>query len=143
MTAHPIGLFDTSTVILLPRLRDPLALPDAPLISAITLAELSVGPLVASTDTERAARLAHLQQAEADFEPLAFDADAARAFGQVAASLRRAGRKASARAYDAMIAAIAIANGLPLYTCNPGDFSGIEGLDVVAVAHPDEPPATR
>jgi predicted nucleic acid-binding protein len=143
VTAHPIGLFDTSTVILLPRLRDPLALPDAPLISAITLAELSVGPLVASTDTERAARLAHLQQAEADFEPLAFDADAARAFGQVAASLRRAGRKASARAYDAMIAAIAIANGLPLYTCNPGDFSGIEGLDVVAVAHPDEPPATR
>ena len=143
MTARPTGMLDTSTVILLPRLRDPDALPDAPLISAITLAELSVGPLVATTDTERAARLAHLQQAEADFEPLPFDADAARAFGQVAASLRRAGRKTSARAYDAMIAANAIANDLPLYTCNPGDFAGIDGLDIVAVAHPDQRSTAR
>ncbi len=140
MTAHPFGLLDTNTVILLPRLRDPEVLPAAPLISAITLAELSVGPLVAASETERAARLAHLQQAEADFEPLHFDADAARAFGQVAASLRRAGRKSSARAYDAMIAAIAIANELPLYTCNPSDFAGIDGLDVVAVTHPDTLP---
>jgi tRNA(fMet)-specific endonuclease VapC len=138
VTVHPTGLLDTSTVILLPRLRDPGVLPDAPLISAITLAELSVGPLVATTDGERAARLAHLQQAEADFEPLPFDEDAARAFGQVAASLRRPGRKSSARAYDAMIAAIAIANDLPLYTCNPDDFAGIEGLELVAVAHPDK-----
>jgi len=142
VTTRPSGLLDTSTVILLPRLRDPDGLPDAPLITAITLAELSVGPLVAATDAERAARLAHLQQAEADFEPLPFDADAARAFSQVAASLRRAGRKTSARAYDAMIAAIAIANDLPLYTCNPDDFIGIEGLDVVAVAHPDGLPST-
>lgn len=137
MTKRPVGLLDTSTVILLSRLSDPGELPDSPLISAITLAELSVGPLMAVTDVERAARLAHLQQAEADFEPLPFDADAARAFGQVAASLRRAGRKPSARAYDAMIAAIAIANDLPLYTCNPDDFTGIEGLDVVAIRHPD------
>jgi tRNA(fMet)-specific endonuclease VapC len=142
VTTHSAGLLDTSTVILLPRLRAPGELPDAPLISAITLAELSVGPLVAATDAERAARLAHLQQAEADFEPLPFDADAARAFGQVAASLRRAGRKTSARAYDAMIAAIAIANDLPLYTCNPDDFNGIEGLEVVAVAHPDKQPSS-
>ena len=142
MTTHSAGLLDTSTVILLPRLRAPGELPDAPLISAITLAELSVGPLVAATDAERAARLAHLQQAEADFEPLPFDADAARAFGQVAASLRRAGRKTSTRAYDAMIAAIAIANDLPLYTCNPDDFNGIEGLEVVAVAHPDKQPSS-
>ena len=72
-----------------------------------------------------------------------FDADAARAFGQVAASLRRAGRKTSARAYDAMIAAIAIANDLPLYTSNPGDFAGIDGLDIVAVAHPDQRSTAR
>ena len=137
MTAHPLGLLDTSTLILLPRLRDPEILPEALLISSITLAELSVGPLVATSDAERAARLAHLQQAEADFDPLPFDADAARAFGLVASSLRRAGRKPSARAYDAMIAAIAIANELPLYTCNPSDFVGIDGLEVVVVAHPD------
>jgi tRNA(fMet)-specific endonuclease VapC len=134
------GLLDTSTVILLSRLRDPSVLPERPLISAITLAELSVGPLVSGTDAERAARQAHLQQAEADFDPLPFDADAARAFGQVAASLRRSGRKASARAYDAMIAAVALANGLPLYTCNPDDFSAIGGLTVVAVPHPDRVP---
>lgn len=131
------GLLDTSTVILLPRLRDPEALPAEPRISTITLAELSVGPLVASDDAERAARLAHLQQAEADFDPLPFDADAARAFGQVAASLRRSGRKTSARTYDAMIAAVALANELPLYTCNPDDFNGIDGLTVIAIPHPD------
>lgn len=131
------GLLDTSTLILLPRLRDESLLPERPLISAITLAELSVGPLVASTESERAARLAHLQQAEADFDPLPFDADAARAFGQVAAALRRSGRKTSARAYDAMIAAVALANDLPLYTCNPDDFARIDGLTVVAVPHPD------
>jgi len=133
---HATGLLDTSTLILLSRL-DPTALPHAPLISSITLAELSVGPLVARDPVERAARLAHLQQAEADFDPLPFDADAARAFGQVAASLRRSGRKAAARAYDAMIAAVALANDLPLFTCNPGDFAGIDGLTVVPIDHPD------
>jgi len=85
------GLLDTNTLILLPLFEDATALPGQPLISTITLAELSVGPLVARTESERAARQAHLQQAEADFDPLPFDAAAARAFGQVAASLRRAG----------------------------------------------------
>lgn len=131
------GVLDTSCVILLPRIQDAAHLPAEPLITAVTLAELSVGPLVASTEQERAARQAHLQQAEADFEPLPFDAQAARAFGRVAASLRRAGRKTSARCYDAMIAATALARELPLYTCNPSDFDGIEGLDVVAVPVPD------
>jgi predicted nucleic acid-binding protein len=130
------GVLDTNTVIMLSRITDATTLPEEPLITAVTLAELSVGPLVASTDAERAARQAHLQQAEADFEPLPFDAQAARAFGRVAASLRRAGRKTHARAYDAMIAATALANGLPVYTCNPNDFSGIDGLEVVSVPLP-------
>jgi predicted nucleic acid-binding protein len=134
--ADPRGLLDTSTVILLTRIRDAAVLPDEPAISTVTLAELSVGPLVATSEQERARRQAHLQQAEADFDPLPFDAPAARTFGGVAASLRRSGRKATARAYDAMIAAIAIANDLPVYTCKPGDFDGIEGLRVVAVPHP-------
>ncbi len=130
------GLLDTSTLVLLRELDDPSQLPDEPLISTITLAELSVGPLVAKTAEERQARQAHLQQAEADFDPLPFDEAAARAFGQVAASLRRAGRKTAARAYAAMIAAIAIANGLTVYTCNPNDFAGIDGLDVMLVDVP-------
>lgn len=130
------GLLDTSTVILLPELDDATALPEVPCISAITLAELSVGPLVATSDSERAARQAHVQQAEADFEPRPFDAQAARAFGQVAASLRQAGRKASARSHDAMIAATAVANSMALYTCHPSDFAGIDHLEVIEVPYP-------
>jgi tRNA(fMet)-specific endonuclease VapC len=130
------GLLDTSTLILLERIDDPSTLPQQPAITSITLAELSVGPLVTADATERATRQARLQQAEADFDPLPFDAAAARAFGRVAASLRRAGRKAHARAYDAMIAAIAISNDLPLYTCNPADFEHIDGLDLRPVPHP-------
>jgi tRNA(fMet)-specific endonuclease VapC len=105
-------------------------------LTAVTLAELSVGPLVGWDAKEGAVRQARLQQAEADFDPLPFDAAAARSFGQVAASLRRAGREPAARAYDAMIAAIALANGLPVHTCNPDDFDGIEGLTVVVVPRP-------
>ena len=122
---------------MLSRLENAAQLPTEPLITAVTLAELTVGPLVASTADERAARQAHVQQAEADFEPLPFDAPAARAFGRVAASLRQVGRKSAARAYDAMIAATALAHGLPLYTCSPQDFAGIEGLVVVPVPVPD------
>lgn len=133
---HERGILDTNTVILLGRLDDPTVLPDEPLITAITLAELTVGPLVATSDDVRAARQAHLQQAESDFDALPFDASAARAFGRVAASLRQSGRKTAARSYDAMIAAIALAHALPVYTCNPEDFSGIDGLDVVAVPVP-------
>ncbi len=128
------GLLDTSTVILLKRVAEPAQLPDECLVSAVTLAELSVGPLVATSDDERAARQAHLQQAESDFEVLPFDAAAARAFARVAASLRARGRKPAARAYDALIAATAIANDLPLYTCNPSDFDGIDALEVFPVS---------
>ena len=137
MNVHGTGILDTNTVILLPRLTDATALPAEPTITSITLAELSVGPLVATTVAERAARQAHLQQAEADFDPIPFDAAGARAFGQVAADLRSAGRKTSARAYNALIAAIAISVDLPLHTTNPDDFIGIRGLQVVSVPHPD------
>ena len=136
MTADPLGVLDTSTLILIDRLH-PEEMPAEPVITAVTLAELSVGPLVAVTDGERAARQLRLQQAEAAFEPLPFDAQAARSFGAVAASLRRSGRKTSARAFDAMIAATALASGLPIYTCNPRDFDGIDGLRVEGIPHPD------
>lgn len=102
-------------------------------ISTVTLAELSVGPLTALTDAERAERQARLQAVEAYFDPLPFDAEVARVFGRVAANLRAHGRKASARTYDAMIAATAIAHGLPLVTANARDFEGINELTVIAV----------
>jgi hypothetical protein len=128
------GILDTSVVIALRDITDAAALPAEPLITTVTLAELSVGPLVARDDKVRAARQAQLQEAEADFDPLPFDRASARAFGQVAASLRRAGRKTSARAYDALIAAIAVANELPVYTCNADDFDGIDDLHVMPVS---------
>lgn len=130
------GVIDTNALILIERL-DADSLPEEPVITAVTLAELSVGPLVAIDDDERAARQARLQEAEAAFEPLPFDAAAARAFGRVAASLRRSGRKPQARALDALIAATAISNGLDLYTCNPNDYTGIDDLTLIAIAHPD------
>lgn len=143
MTPQPVrhsrGVLDTNTLILLPRLQDETLLPSEPFITTVTLAELSVGPLLATTDEERAARQSHVQQAESDFDPLPFDVPAARAFGRVALALRKSGRSVKPRAYDVMIAAIALANGLPLYTCNPKDYTGIDGLTVVAVPVPVPP----
>lgn len=130
---HPRGVLDTSAVIVLPGLTDPAVLPAEPLITTVTLAELTLGPLVAATDEQRAARQALVQQAEADFDPLPFDASAARAFGRVVASLRQSGRKPVARAYDVMIAATALSRNLPVYTCSPAGFAGMDGLTVVAV----------
>jgi predicted nucleic acid-binding protein len=125
-----VGLLDTSVVIGLADVTDPAELPARPLISAVTLAELSLGPLVARDDAARAARQATLQQAEASFDPLPFDAAAARAFTRIAADLRASGRRPAARAFDALIAATALANGLPLYTANARDVTGIGGLEV-------------
>jgi tRNA(fMet)-specific endonuclease VapC len=135
MSADLTGVLDTSTLVIIDRL-DPELLPDEPVITAVTLAELSVGPLVATSDAERVARQARLQETEAAFDPLPFDASAARMFGGVATSLRRSGRKTAARAFDALIAAIAMAHELPVYTCNPRDFEGIDGLRVEAVQIP-------
>ena len=83
--------------------------------------------------------MTQVQQAEADFEPLPFDAAAVRAFGQVAADLRDVGRTTKTLACKALIAAIAIAEQVPLYTVNPRDFEHISGLEVVPVPHPDSP----
>jgi hypothetical protein len=130
------GVLDTNVLVLLERL-DPAELPQEPLMTVITLAELSVGPLVAADPPEAATRQQRLQEVESAFDPLPFDAAAARAFGPVAAALRRSGRKPAARAFDAMIAAVAIANDLPLHTCNVADFTGIPHLSVRPVGHPD------
>ncbi len=94
--------------------------------ATVTIARAPAAPRSrARCDAERAARQAHLQQAEADVDVVPFDAAAERAFGRVAASLRAAGREPAARAHDALIAASAPANALPLFTCNPSyDMSG-------------------
>ncbi len=130
--AESAGLLDTSVVIDLV-VSDPQALPRDPYISSVTLAELGVGPLVAHTPEERQQRQHVLQLAESSFDALPFDASCARHFASVADSLRCNGRKHTARAFDAFIAATALAHDLPLYTRNPRDFECITELDVRAV----------
>jgi predicted nucleic acid-binding protein len=136
MPAEGHGLLDTN-ILILRRQIDPAELPAFMSISAITLAELSAGPQHSEDARERARRLDVLQRAEAAFDPLPFDAEAARAFGQVAAAVLAAGRKTRGRVSDLMIASVAIANRMPLYTTNPIDFDGLDDLlTVVPVTHP-------
>jgi len=131
---HQRGLVDTSVVIDL-ELIEPADLPAELAVSAITMAELAAGPHATADPAERARRQDRLQRAEATFEPLPVDAAVARAYGRVYAAVGAAGRKARGRrATDLLIAATAVAAGLPLYTRNPVDFSGLsELLEVVAV----------
>jgi predicted nucleic acid-binding protein len=142
------GLLDTN-ILILRRWVDPAELPDEMAISAITLAELSAGPHQVRPDgeqaeyhehAERARRLDVLQRAENEFDPIPFDAEAARAFGRVTAAVIAAGRTPRRRTADLMIAATAIASGLPLFTTNPADFAGLAGLlGVVTVTRPQIP----
>ncbi len=127
-----VGLLDTSVVIDLPRMSLD-TLPAFPTISVISLAELSVGPHVAQDEPTRRARQMVLQQTEATFDPLPFDATCARYFAIVATGLRESGRTTRARAFDALIAATALAHDIPLYTRNVDDFRGIPGLTVHTV----------
>ena len=128
------GLLDTSVVIDWDDPSVQRALPEEIAVSAITLAELAAGPILASTVTEQSTRQARLQQTEATFEPIPFDAAAARSFGQIVAAVANTGRTHRSRMADLLIAAIAHANGLELYTRNPGDFVGLEELiHVIAV----------
>lgn len=142
------GLIDTNIMILW-RWIDPAELPDEMAISVITLAELSAGVHQVRRDdeqgyyhehAERARRLVVLQRAENEFDPIPFEVEAARAYGRVTAAVIAAGRKPRRRTADLMIAATAIAAGLPLFTTNPNDFSGLADLlTVIPVTRPQLP----
>jgi predicted nucleic acid-binding protein len=112
-------------------------MPDESSISAVTLAELVAGVHSARDARERAVRQDRLQRVEATLEAIPFDADAARAYGRVFAAIVSGGRKARGRrAIDLLIAATAAAAGLPLYTRNPEDFSGLKGIVEVVPVRP-------
>jgi predicted nucleic acid-binding protein len=121
-------LLDTSTVIMLDRI-DPRTLPDELAIAAITMAELAAGPHATNDLAERSRRQERLQRTEATFDAIPFDVDCARAYGRVFAQTLAAGRRPRGRrAVDLLIAATALAVGLPLYSANPADFAGLEVL---------------
>ena len=121
------GLLDTSVVIDLERI-DPDRLPDESAIAAVTLAELAAGPHATRDEDERARRQDRLQWAATTWDPLPFDTDAARLYGRVFAAVRAAGRAARPRLADLLIAATTASSGLPLYTRNPNDFTGLEQI---------------
>ena len=131
---HTRGIIDTSVVIDLERL-DAAVLPSELAISAVTLAELAAGPHATADANERARRQDRLQRTEATFEPLPVDGAVARAYGRVFAAVAATGRKARGRrAFDLLIAATALAADLPVYTRNPDDFAGLDGLvEIVAL----------
>jgi len=142
------GMLDTN-ILILRRWINHDELPDEMAISAITLAELSAGPHevrrndeqdVYDEHAERARRLEILQRTESEFDPVPFDAEAARIYGRLTAAVVAAGRRPRRRAADLMIAATAVAEGLPLFTTNPGDFTGLDTmLRVVPVTRPPVP----
>lgn len=128
-----VGLLDTSVVIDLQRLA-PEQLPEQVAVSAVTMAELAAGPSATDDADERARRQDRLQRAEAAFDPLPFGVEAARAYGRVYAAVLQAGRRPRGRFADLLIAAVALAEGLPLLTRNPVGFVGLKNLvDVVEV----------
>lgn len=145
---HERGLLDTN-IMILRRWVDPTELPAEMAISAITLAELSAGPHEVRRNeeqsdyeeyAERARRLDVLQRAENEFDPIPFDAEAARIYGRICAAVISTGRKPRKRVADLMIAAIAVAEDLPLFTTNADDFKGLETLlTVVPVTRPTLP----
>jgi predicted nucleic acid-binding protein len=139
---HSQGLLDTN-ILILRRWIDPELLPAQVAISAITLAELAAGVhLVRGDDgrarSERARRTDVLQRAESEFDPIPFDGEAARAFGRISAAVQASGRAPRRRVADLMIASVAAAHGLALYTTNASDFAGLDELvAIVPVRRPE------
>lgn len=124
----PRGLVDTSVLIELEQM-DPASLPVELAVSSISLAELAAGPHATDDPGERAVRQERLQRAEATFDPVPFDAAAARSYGRIYAAVRSGGRNARGRrAVDLLIAATAVAADLPLYTRNPDEFDGLDSI---------------
>ncbi|MEZ0065981.1 putative nucleic acid-binding protein [Streptacidiphilus sp. MAP12-20] len=133
---HQEGVLDTNIIAALSAY-DPAELPDELLITSVTLGELSHGPHATDDPVKRARRMAVLQHVEGAFDPLPYDRDAARIYGQMCAAVIAIGRQPRGRSSDLMIAATAASNGLPLYTSNPKDFQGLEDLvEIVAITRP-------
>ena len=98
-------------------------------VSVVTLAELTVGVLMAD-DEERPARVATLSAVESSWDPLPIDAEVARQFARIVASLRATGRRVPI--LDALVAATAIAEQIPVVT-QDGDYEAIPGVEVIRV----------
>lgn len=124
VTSPVRGILDTSVVIA----SDVEPLPGLLSISAVTLAELQFGVLVARSPQARAERLRRLGVLQRRFDALPVDENVAASYGQLAAAVVAAGRRPRARSMDLLIAATARVHDAVLYTRNPDDFTGLEEL---------------
>ena len=118
------AILDTSVLIAtdIPKLRGELA------VSAASIAELHFGVLVTADPAIRAERLRRLSILQTTFDPLPIDQQVATSYGQLAAAVVAAGRKARSRTMDLLVAATAHAHGARLYTRNSADLVGLEHL---------------
>ena len=124
------AVLDTSIVIAtdVPPLEGELA------VSAVTLAELHFGVLVAKDQNVRAERLRRLLLLQRAFDAVPVDDAVAASYGRLAAAIVEAGRRPRARSMDLLIAATAHAHSARLYTRNAAHFVGLEGLVEVIAA---------
>lgn len=124
------AVLDTSVVIA----TEVGPLPGELAISAITVAELHFGVLVAAGSAARAERLRRLTVVQRQFQALPVDDDVAAGYGRLPAAVAAAGRRPRPRAMDLLIAATALVHDARLYTRNAADLVGVdELLEVVAV----------
>lgn len=123
------GVLDTSVVIA----ADVSPIPGVLAISTATLAELHFGVLVAKSSQVRAERLRRLSILQRQFDALPLDEVVAASYGRLATAVVDVGRQPRRRTMDLLIAATAHAHDAALYTRNPDDFAGLEGLVDVRV----------
>lgn len=121
------AILDTSVVIA----ADIAPIPGALAISAVTLAELHFGVLIAANPEVQAERLRRLSLLQRRFDALPVDEAVSISYGQLAAEIVHAGRQPRRRVMDLLIAATAHAHNAHLYTRNPNDFTGLHHLITV------------
>lgn len=129
--SSPAAILDTSVLVAREQGRA-LArpLPERVAVSAITLAELELGVLVARDPETRAIRLATLTRVREQVAGLPADERVASAYARLAAAELARGRKP--RIHDTWIAATALVGRAEVWTRDAG-FSRFDGVGVVRV----------
>lgn len=121
------GLLDTSVFIAREANRTLAALPDRVAVSVVTIGELELGVLAATDADVRARRADTLALARAS-DPIPVSEAVMSSWARLVIDCRRAGVHRAVRLTDALIAATAVAHGLPVVTQD-------EDFDQVARAH--------
>lgn len=98
-------------------------------ISVVTLAELTLGVLMANDD-DRPTRVGTLAAVESTWDPLPVDAEVVRQFARIVAALRADGRRVPV--LDALVAATAVVEQIPVVT-QDNDYAIIPGVEVIRV----------